>query len=196
MLLRYSRLSDSNNHIFLCYSENIFPRHFDLCSYCLRRSAALHLSKFLFIISQGENLSWTYIALPRYTQTFFYTFAISKSMSTQNSYKCIHAPYTHRLWSSRRLTTHPFPQQPLRQITVGPASTSPSSQSHTTYPSKPWHNDVKIPRLHLKRHRGKQGSQKHFCLFLIGHPHKIRGEKTFRLPWLTHWPPRRKKRKS
>lgn len=52
------------------------------------------------------------------------------------------------------------------------------------------HGNVKITRQHLKTPgERRQGSQKHFCLFLMGHPHKpVRGylsqihrEKTFQL---------------
>lgn len=189
--------------------QKYIPLHFDSHSFRLTVTDALHLTFLLektsFIISQDKNLSWTYTPVLRYTHAPVHVVAHAKSvsMNTLKSDVEMHtSPPTHFDLHTYCPHTH-FPNNPWDK-SLWDLPPCLQTASHTL----PIHLSLDTQRCKnntaaLKKALGERrhGSQKHFCLFLMGHPHeagrgichKSTGRKHFkRLPWLTHSLPRTK----
>lgn len=129
----------------------------------------------------------------RYTQTPAYVLVHSKSVS-MNRYKSdmemhrrprvhfdlhIHCPHTHFLNNRWDKSLWDLPPRLQTASHTVPIHLSPATQRCKN-------NTAALKKAPGKR---KQGSQKHFCSFLMGHPHKpgrgylsqIHREKTFQL---------------
>lgn len=124
--------------------KSIFSLYFDSSLFCLNICGALQppFLQLFFLTSQDQNLSWTLVHgcariqtnVCIYWQMPKYEHECIEIKSGKHTHTHLHI-YT---FFQHPLSLYTLVQQSLRQITVGPASMSPNSQSYSTYPSKPW----------------------------------------------------------
>lgn len=145
MLLWYSSFFDSNNCILHCYSQefnlSVFWFKFVLPEYLWCFTATLS-SAFLCNITGSKPFLNFSTWLCSDTHKRLYLLENAKVWAWMHRNK-IWKTHTHTHLHIYTFFQHPLSlytlvQQSLRQITVGPASMSPNSQSYSTYPSKPW----------------------------------------------------------